>query len=47
MGEPGALNWNELLTKDVGRTGAFYADLFRLDEYGDAQPQRAGTTRCS
>ena len=28
MGEPGALNWNELLTKDVGRTGAFYADLF-------------------
>ena len=28
MGEPDALNWNELLTKDVVRTGAFYADLF-------------------
>ncbi len=28
IGEPGALNWNELLTKDVERAGSFYADLF-------------------
>ena len=28
MGEPGALNWNELLTKDLERAGSFYADLF-------------------
>ncbi len=28
MGEPGALIWNELITKDVDRTGAFYGELF-------------------
>ncbi len=28
MNEPGALNWNELLTKDVERAGSFYAELF-------------------
>ena len=28
MNEPGAINWNELLTKDVERAGSFYAELF-------------------
>ena len=28
MGEPGAINWNELLTRDVERAGSFYAELF-------------------
>jgi predicted enzyme related to lactoylglutathione lyase len=27
LGEPGALRWNELCTRDVARAGAFYADL--------------------
>ena len=28
MNAPGALNWNELLTKDVERVRSFYAELF-------------------
>ena len=28
MNEPGAITWNELLTKDVERAGSFYAELF-------------------
>ena len=42
MGEPGALNWNELLTKDVERAGSFYAELFGWDEHRDAQSPRRG-----
>jgi Predicted enzyme related to lactoylglutathione lyase len=28
LGEPGALCWNELCTRDPARAGAFYGDLF-------------------
>ena len=40
IGEPGALVWNELLTKDVERAGTFYAGLFGWT--GTVMPNPAG-----
>jgi hypothetical protein len=40
IGEPGALCWNELLTRDIETAGSFYGELFgwnlRALEFGDA-----------
>lgn len=41
LGEPGALTWSELLTRDVDAAAAFYTSLFGWDtrsmEFGDAE----------
>ena len=39
IAEPGALAWNELLTKDIDRAGRFYSRLFDWD----ARIERAGS----